>query len=196
MEGKKPRSCPLAALPQEILSEVLGQTAVVDVAAFSRLSLVCKRLAYLVATEDRIWKGVCYGHEYGFNAMKYAFTCTIKGAPIPQDDGSDVEVPDMSSLTLSKAVKPELKLPLTPAYPSYLDMFRRRPRVRFTGVYISTVNYVRPGAASPNLVTWNTPVHIVTYYRYLRFYRDGTCISLLTVSEPSDVVPQFTGAKP
>jgi F-box protein 9 len=38
-------------------------------------------------------------------------------------------------------------------------------------------------------LTWNSPIHIVTYYRYLRFLRDGTCISLLTTSEPADVVP-------
>ena len=60
-------------------------------------------------------------------------------------------------------------------------MFRNRPRLRFGGVYISTVNYVRPGASLPNQqMTWSTPLHVVTYYRYLRFYRDGSCISLLT----------------
>jgi F-box protein 9 len=67
-------------------------------------------------------------------------------------------------------------------------MFQHRPRLRFGGVYISTVNYVRPGASSPTTISWNTPVHIVTYYRYLRFFRDGSCISLLTTVEPVDVV--------
>jgi len=67
-------------------------------------------------------------------------------------------------------------------------MFHHRPRLRFSGVYISTVNYVRPGASSPTTISWNTPVHIVTYYRYLRFFRDGSCISLLTTAEPVDVV--------
>jgi len=67
-------------------------------------------------------------------------------------------------------------------------MFHHRPRLRFGGVYISTVNYVRPGASSPTTISWNTPVHIVTYYRYLRFFRDGSCISLLTTAEPVDVV--------
>lgn len=67
-------------------------------------------------------------------------------------------------------------------------MFRTRPRVRFNGCYISTVNYIRPGASTAYQVSWNTPVHIVTYYRYLRFFRDGTCASLLTTSEPPNVV--------
>ena len=29
----------------------------------------------------------------------------------------------------------------------------------------------------------------MTYYRYLRFYRDGSCISLLTTIDPPEVVP-------
>ena len=32
---------------------------------------------------------------------------------------------------------------------------------------------------------------IVTYYRYLRFYEDGSCISLLTTAEPAEVVHQL-----
>lgn len=39
-------------------------------------------------------------------------------------------------------------------------------------------------------------MHIVTYYRYLRFFRDGTAISLLTTHEPSDVVAHLTRDAP
>ena len=67
-------------------------------------------------------------------------------------------------------------------------MFRRRPRVRFNGCYISTVNYIRPGGSTASQVSWINQVHIVTYYRYLRFFRDGSCCSLLTTAEPADVV--------
>ncbi|KAG8411207.1 hypothetical protein J3459_016551 [Metarhizium acridum] len=66
-------------------------------------------------------------------------------------------------------------------------------RVRFNGCYISTVNYVRSGQASTNQATWGgAPIHIVTYYRYLRFFRDGTSISLLTTLEPTHVVHHLT----
>ncbi|KAL8946037.1 MAG: hypothetical protein Q9222_007510 [Ikaeria aurantiellina] len=72
-------------------------------------------------------------------------------------------------------------------------MLRTRPRLRFNGCYISTVNYHRPGAASTAThITYTSPVHIVTYYRYLRFFRDGSCISLLTTAEPMDVVHHLT----
>ena len=75
---------------------------------------------------------------------------------------------------------------------SWQQMFRLRPRIRFNGCYISTNNYIRPGQAAPSHVTWSSPVHIVTYYRYLRFFRDGTVISLLTTTEPAEVVHHLT----
>src|SRR3954447_19802180 len=50
IEGTPPPPCPIAALPSEILVEVLLYTAIADVASFARLAQVCKRFAYLVAT--------------------------------------------------------------------------------------------------------------------------------------------------
>jgi F-box protein 9 len=32
---------------------------------------------------------------------------------------------------------------------------------------------------------------MVTYYRYCRFFENGTCINLLTTAEPSEIVPVF-----
>ena len=44
-------------------------------------------------------------------------------------------------------------------------------------MYISKNTYFRPGLAEGS---WNQSVHRVVYYRYLRFYGDGTvvCIDL------------------
>ena len=130
--------------------------------------------------------------------MHYSFACSVEGIPLPppQDSPDDALVlTQLSNLALepqfpASVGRPSLSLPLflTPKYPTYLHMFHHRPRLRFSGAYISTVNYVRPGASSPTTISWNTPVHIVTYYRYLRFFRDGSCISLLTTAEPADVV--------
>jgi F-box protein 9 len=39
--------------------------------------------------------------------------------------------------------------------------------------------------------TWIQPIHLVTYYRYLRFFSDGSCITLLTTKEPTQVVKNF-----
>ena len=71
-------------------------------------------------------------------------------------------------------------------------VFQNQPRIRFNGVYISTVNYTRAGGASATQATWSNPVHVVTYYRYLRFFRDGTVISLLASNEPTEVVYHLT----
>ena len=49
---------PLADLPEEILTHILTSLACSDVTSFARVALVCKRLAYLVFTEESIWKTV------------------------------------------------------------------------------------------------------------------------------------------
>lgn len=64
-------------------------------------------------------------------------------------------------------------------------MLIERPRLRFDGCYIATCHYLRPGV---NDFSWNTPIHMVTYYRFLRFFRDGRVLSVLTTQEPKDIV--------
>ena len=185
--------CPIAAVPEEILVQILEHLAVEDLAAFVRLAQVCKRLAYLVSTEDQVWKRLALGKEYGFAAMRYSYTCQIDGRPLGDDDeggfilGDSSDGEDASPTPPSPAAITQMLVPSP--YPTYRTLFYRRPRVRFNGCYISTVNYQRSGAANTMSLTWGSPIHIVTYYRYLRFLRDGTCISLLTTSEPADVVP-------
>ncbi|KAI4711258.1 hypothetical protein J4E89_003823 [Alternaria sp. Ai002NY15] len=190
---------PISKIPEEIIVEILEQLAVQDIASFARLAQVCKRLAYLVTTEDRVWKRLAIGPEYGFASMHYSWSCEVGGKPLEEDqtggitlgtanlDLSDSEEQEPESEPLSPALLTQLLVP-TP-YPTYRVLFRQRPRIRFNGCYISTVNYTRPGQAEPTTSSWNSPIHIVTYFRYLRFLRDGTCISLLTTTEPADVVP-------
>ena len=122
--------------------------------------------------------------------MHYKWTCSITGGPLPLSV-RDLDV-NLESINLADTAPLPDPFGLSPTYPSYRDMFKTRPRLRFNGCYISTVNYIRPGGNTASHVTWNTPVHIVTYYRYLRFFRDGRCASLLTTSEPADVVHHLT----
>jgi F-box protein 9 len=196
VEGDPAPPCPLASLPEEILVHIFREVAIEDVASFVRLAQVCKRMAYLVATEEQIWRRVCLGSEVGFGAMHYQWQREILGGPLEE------VFPDLKEADGEAADIPEITLPLRDTITeallhgvyssSWQQMFRRRPRIRFNGCYISTNNYIRPGQASPSQVSWNSPVHIVTYYRYLRFFRDGTVISLLTTTEPVDVVPHLT----
>ena len=175
--------CPLASIPSELLIKILHNVAAKDPATFARLAQVCRRLACLVSTEDNIWRRICINSGYGFNAMHYRWTLTISGKPLP------TSIEDLDARLSQMTIDPENNpLATSPLYPSYKAMFHSRPRIRFNGCYISTVNYIRPGAATASQATWTSPVLIVTYYRYLRFFRDGTCASLLTTSEPADVV--------
>ena len=53
-------------------------------------------------------------------------------------------------------------------------MFLQRPHMRFDGLYVSRNTYLRKG-----LTEWRykNPVHLVTYFRYLRFLPDGRFIT-------------------
>ncbi|KAG9227994.1 hypothetical protein BJ875DRAFT_478797 [Amylocarpus encephaloides] len=207
IEGTPAPPCPIAALPHEIMVHVLMELAILDVAAFVRLAQVCKKLAYMALTEEQIWKRVCIGDEVGFGGMHYQWQQEVLGGPLElglpevqslpinenghEDEDEHEDETKILALPLSREETTE-KL-LASAYDSsWQRMFRLRPRIRFNGCYISTVNYIRAGQASVSQLTWQSPVHIVTYYRYLRFFRDGTAISLLTTDEPADVVHHLT----
>ncbi len=216
VEGAPVLPCPIANLPDELLTHIMHDVAVADVAAYVRLSLVCRRLAYLVASEQRIWRRVCLGPEFGFAGMHYRWNRAIEWGPLSSDsedeqdddsaDGGAVSDSDDASPPPPPRLSPResaqrrdaraqaMTLALTPSvYPTWKKMFRNRPRIRFDGCYISTVNYVRAGQASTNQLTWGgAPIHIVTYYRYLRFFRDGACVSLLASAPPADVVHYMT----
>lgn len=195
-DADPPPPCPIAELPGELLSDIMKWTAVMDLSSLSRIAQVCKRFAYLVMTDEQVWRRIAQGPEYGFTAMHYDYVCDLNGEPI--DDYSDLDITkddpehgDQPSTSHAlRKTTPEIDSHLMTAvyHSSWRQMFRQRPRLRFNGCYISTVNYNRPGAASTDSRTWGTPIHIVTYFRYLRFFRDGTVISLLTTTEPADVV--------
>ncbi|KAK6214777.1 F-box domain-containing protein [Colletotrichum tabaci] len=196
VEGDPEPPCPIAEMPQEILVHIFKDVAVLDVGDFVRLSLVCKRFAYVVATEQQIWRCVCLGPEFGFSGMHYHWQRGVSWEPLGQEeDTTDLEYVTMEELARRRWDENEATtFALLPDIysSSWQSMFRHRPRIRFNGCYISTVNYIRPGQANANQITWNSPVHIVTYYRYLRFFRDGTAISLLTTDEPASVVHYMT----
>lgn len=67
----------------------------------------------------------------------------------------------------------------------WLRMFIDRPRIRYDGIYISTCHYIRPGTSD---TTWNQPIHFVTYYRYFRFFPNGTVLKHVSTNEPAHVV--------
>eukprot|EP00842_Homolaphlyctis_polyrhiza_P000377 jgi/Hompol1/133/HPOL_002935-RA len=71
---------------------------------------------------------------------------------------------------------------------SWRDVWMDKPRIRVDGVYISKVNYMRRGYTEG---AFNQPVHIVQYFRYLRFYGSNQFIMLTSTASPNDVVRDF-----
>ena len=195
IEGMPQPPCPIADLPDELITHILQDVAVDDVGDFVRLSQVCKHFAYLVSGEQRIWRRVALGSEVGFGGMHYHWQKSIQWGELEQEGedegGTLVSMEELAERRLEESLLGTKSL-VPVVYPTWKNMFRSRPRIRFNGCYISTANYVRTGQASTNQNTWGSPIHIVTYYRYLRFFRDGTAISLLTTTEPADVVHHMT----
>lgn len=182
VDGGQPPPCPIRRLPPEILSEILRITAILDPASFARSAVVCKRFAYHVFGENQIWKRVALGPEFGLAGQVYDFQTDLQGhEAINQALDPSIERPSIDESVFKD-----------PFNQDWREVFHSHPRIRFTGVYISTVNYTRAGGASASQTSWNSPVHIVTYYRYLRFFRDGTLISLLSTNEPIEVVHHLT----
>ncbi|CAH1971756.1 unnamed protein product [Acanthoscelides obtectus] len=72
-------------------------------------------------------------------------------------------------------------------YNSWRCMFIERPRVHFNGCYISKTTYIRNGENSFQDQFYR-PWHLVTYYRYLRFFPDGSVLVLTTADEPMQSV--------
>ena len=52
-------------------------------------------------------------------------------------------------------------------------MFLERPHLFFDGIYVSRNTYIRTGVTEWKV---KNPVHLVAYYRYYRFYNDGTLV--------------------
>jgi hypothetical protein len=69
------------------------------------------------------------------------------------------------------------------------EMYLQRPRLNFDGVYISKCSYARAGEQS--LDNFYRPWHLVEYYRYLRFFSNGTVVFLTSPDEPKIVVSKL-----
>ncbi|KAJ0140123.1 60S ribosomal protein L14-A [Fusarium oxysporum f. sp. albedinis] len=98
IEGMPQPPCPVADLPDEILIHILRDVAITDVGDFARLSRVCKRLAYLVASEQRIWRRVALGPEVGFSSQIYRFEKGVEWDELPEEEQEGPEIQDGFSL--------------------------------------------------------------------------------------------------
>ncbi|KAJ1982594.1 hypothetical protein H4R35_000220 [Dimargaris xerosporica] len=198
----------IGTLPEEVLILILRHLLVVDMASIGTAAQVCKHLRRLTL-DPSVWRWAC---EFVFSAPALRDTdpaCSPEASErVWQDLQVDLELPTteadwpaaggrMSAVATESALDWLGRLEAThlsrrlvhQASHSYRydwrRMFIEKPRIRWDGVYISTCYYMRSGRTEN---TWYQPVHLVTYYRYMRFYRDGRCVKLLTTDSPRDVV--------
>ncbi|PIN16172.1 F-box protein FBX9 [Handroanthus impetiginosus] len=68
---------------------------------------------------------------------------------------------------------------------SWRKMWVLRPRLRTDGIYVSRNTYIRAGVAEWKITN---PVHIVCYFRYLRFYPSGRFLYKNSSQKVKDVV--------
>lgn len=61
------------------------------------------------------------------------------------------------------------------------------PIVRYNGIYISHCHYIRQGLSEN---TFTQPIHLVYYYRYLRFFDNGSVLGMVT-TESTPLIREY-----
>ncbi|KAI8911809.1 hypothetical protein EDD86DRAFT_217727 [Gorgonomyces haynaldii] len=114
------------------------------------------------------------------SAVSKQFQSLVKAAPIWKFMSSRAHQERDLSLCL-----PDFKS-------DWFSLWRDLPQLRQDGVYISKVSYIRPGY---NAESYTQPLHLVTYFRYIRFLKNGRCMLVTSTSPPNEVVPQLSHFK-
>lgn len=73
---------------------------------------------------------------------------------------------------------------------SWRNMWISRPRLRFDGIFVSRNTYLRAGVAEWKVTN---PVHLVCYYRYIRFYPSGKFLYKVSPHKLKEVAKSLQG---
>lgn len=158
----------LDMLPNDLLLKVIEQVVFWSGESWVNLSLTCKALNQL-----------CFHNSHPFQT----FASLVYEKQVY--DHAELQINGIENLS-----KVEVDL----WGDDKLKMLAERPFIKFQGIYISVVNVLRLGANDEGSLSLQKPIQILTYYRYFRFYADGTCLRLLTTDEPSKVVKNYSVA--
>lgn len=161
----------LEMLPDDLVLRVIRQVVISSGESWLNLSLTCKRfnaLCFHNSAPFRVFASHTYQRQFY--------------------DSTSVDCEDMSDL--------EMLLEEDFWDQDCEKILRKRPYIKFEGVYISIVNYLRHGVNAEGSSSLISPIQMITYYRYFRFYADGRCLRLVTTDEPSQVVNRFSKEDP
>lgn len=163
------KAADISSLPEELLRQIISYTMQVSPSSFTAISLTCQKLCLISQSDHSIWRDVCFAAYHDQNYV---------------DKGVRLD-----SLTAKAEYGRKLSEELNDRFHAdWKRMFIEKPRIRIDGCYIATCHYTRPGVREES---FTNSFHLVTYFRFLRFYPSGTCLSLLTTAQPADVVHQI-----
>jgi len=151
----------LNILTDDILLEIITILIIKDPHSFVKLSFTCHRLTKLCFNSISIRTIV---------KLIYPYQCYSS-----------------SAIQLNSITSDQEKMVRNWDF-NWLNMLNDRPFIKYHGTYISKVSYISEGAAD---YSFYAPVKLVTYFRYLRFYPDGTVLKLTTTDEPTIIIPIF-----
>jgi len=75
-------------------------------------------------------------------------------------------------------------------FPSWRDLFLARPRVHFSGVYISKMRYLREGERGFQDETYRA-WHVVEYRRIIRFFPNGQVVMVISSDDEAIISKQL-----
>ncbi|KAG0748871.1 hypothetical protein G6F57_003115 [Rhizopus arrhizus] len=178
---------PTATLPKDVLSPLIEEFSQQDTSYIPRLDY--KTVAIAKLPGEIMLYLLRYLALHSLSAIpQFALTCKrfflyTREPSIWQY--ASVRIFRLPSMTLEESKDYQLGKVMQQYNGQWLRMYIDRPRIRYDGVYISTCHYIRQGTSE---TAWNQPIHFVTYYRYLRFFPNGTILKHVTTDEPAHVV--------
>lgn len=166
-------------LPYEVILNVMEILIIHDTPSWIDFSLVCKKLAYIGFVDKNIWSLLCR-LTYGRQNYKEEENMVNTHDQEEEEEEEGIEKKDKLQILIDERWGLD-----------YYKMLNERPFLKYRGVYISKVTYMKEGARSENSNSWNLPYKMISYYRYYRFFSDGTCLKIITILEPKKVIPRL-----
>lgn len=174
--GEANEASPLLNLPNDIWISILEILLISHPESWFNYSITCKKNAFLGFRSSILWMKLC---NLVFPQQIYEENQLFTEGSLNDIEDEDLPIPKLQEL-------------IVPQYGhSWKKMLNERPFIKFLGCYISVVNYYSEGGRAEFSNSWTNPARLITYYRYLRFYPDGSCVKVLTHLDPSSVIPSL-----
>lgn len=148
---------PPLGVPDEVLVRILQWVGLLHAASLETCALTCKAM-YIASRRSIVWRTLYRSTRATRQSTDWRRRCA-SGATGRENH---------PSLGLRSRTQ-DILIPSIYDHPSpdYRQVYFETPRVRTDGLYICRLSYFRPGLTDG---AFCQPVHLVTYYRYLRFF--------------------------